>query len=143
MNALNVSKYIINYALSNNNPISNLQLQKILYFLDGEYFGITREFLLDDYFVAYPLGPVIESVYQVYKGYGASKIFDRNDGVKLDLDINEQTVNSILYRRVKMSAHDLVDESHIEGRAWDKTVKTLGMYSRIDRRLMEEDFANA
>lgn len=143
MNALNVAKYVINYALENNSPISNLQLQKILYFLDGEYFSNIREFLINDDFVAYPLGPVNENVYQVYKGYGASKIFDRNTDIKLDNDVNEQVVKRILSRRVKMTAHDLVDESHEKGKAWDRTVSGFGMYNKIDKQLMKEDFAHA
>lgn len=142
MNALNVAKYVINYALESNSPISNLQLQKVLYFLDGEYFSKVKEFLINDAFAAYPLGPVNESVYQVYKGYGVSKIFDCNTDIKLDNGVDEQLVKSILSRRVKMSVYDLVEESRKKGKAWDKTVLRHGMYTKINKQLMKEDFAH-
>ena len=141
MNALDVAKYVINYALENNSPISNLQLQKILYFLDGEYFSKKGEFLLDDEFAAYPLGPVHQRVYQIYKGYGASKIFDRAPDVQLDENVDKSVVDNILGRRVRMPANILVDESHEIGKAWDRTVKKAGMYQIIDKNWMKEDFS--
>ena len=144
MEALSVAKYIINYALENRKPVSNLQLQKILYFLDGEYFSKTNQFLINtnEVFVAYPLGPVMDLVYQIYKGYGASKIFDKSEA-DLNPDVNKKIVDDILDRRIGMSAHELVDESHEIGKAWDRTQKTKGLYRDIDRKWMQEDFAHA
>ncbi len=37
-NALDVAKYIITYCKKNQKPISNLKLQKLLYFVQSQFF---------------------------------------------------------------------------------------------------------
>lgn len=54
--------------------ISNLKLQKLLYFAQGFYLAITEEPLFVDSILAWRHGPVVRSVYGSYAGYGASPI---------------------------------------------------------------------
>lgn len=62
-------------------PISNLKLQKLLYYAQGTYMGITGNPLFDDPIVAWKHGPVVESVYHEYKTFGSNGI--EQDGYSL------------------------------------------------------------
>ena len=66
--------------------ISNLKLQKLLYYAQGAFLAVTNEPLFDDNIVAWLHGPVVESVYHQYKANGAQGIpFDE------DFDFSEFT----------------------------------------------------
>jgi uncharacterized phage-associated protein len=50
--------------------LSNLKLQKLLYYAEGWHLALYEESLFDDEIQAWIHGPVIPSVYQHYKQYG-------------------------------------------------------------------------
>lgn len=54
--------------------ISNLKLQKLLYYAQGCSLAVTGKPLFDDSIVAWQHGPVVESVYREYKDNGANGI---------------------------------------------------------------------
>lgn len=114
--ALNVAKYIISWCATNGAPVSNLKLQKILYFAQGEYYQQTGQLLFDDDFLAWRLGPVVRAVYEEYCSYGASSIYD-SSVIALD-SINNSIINSIIDRRRHQTAGELVNEAHRLGGAW-------------------------
>ena len=59
--------------------ISNLKLQKLLYYAQGVFLAVINEPLFDDNIVAWFQGPVVESVYHKYKANGAQGIpFDED-----------------------------------------------------------------
>ena len=64
--AHNVAIYIINWCLDHNVPITNLKLQKLLYFVQGEYSRAKGTRLIGDDFYAWQLGPVVPKVYAEY-----------------------------------------------------------------------------
>ena len=72
--ANNVTNYILRYYHSKDVWISNLKLQKILYFLQAQ-FMVSRGYpLFSDPIQAVDWGPMIESVYHNYKIFGAASI---------------------------------------------------------------------
>ncbi len=85
--ALDVSRYIINKCNSNNYYISNLRLQKILYFIQMEFIIEKNKKCFDDEIQAWDYGPVVPNVYHVFKRFGASNIppiryyYDRSQGL--------------------------------------------------------------
>lgn len=59
--------------------ISNLKLQKLLYYAQGTFLAITDDPLFDDDIVAWLHGPVVETVYHEYKNNGSEGItFDED-----------------------------------------------------------------
>lgn len=54
--------------------ISNLKLQKLLYYAQGCVLALTSKRLFDDSIEAWTHGPVVPSVYQEYKIYGSNGI---------------------------------------------------------------------
>lgn len=72
--ALDVTRYIINKCIDDNLPISNIQLQKILYCIQRECLQIYGRELFSDEIEAWPFGPVVPEVYYRYCGFGANSI---------------------------------------------------------------------
>ena len=72
--ALEVSKYVIDRCNKNGHPMSNLQLQKILYYIQGYYLACFNKPLFKDAIVAWRLGPTIPSVFEHYKYWGYDPI---------------------------------------------------------------------
>lgn len=54
--------------------ITNLKLQKLLYYAQSAFLALQDEPLFDEEIYAWAHGPVVESVYQKYKKYGSSGI---------------------------------------------------------------------
>lgn len=125
MKATDVAKYVIDYCFKNNLQISNLKLQKILYFLWVDYYKTTKKSLFDDKIYAWPLGPVIPSIYREYCAYGSLPILPFGKEIET-LDISpEETdlINSLISTYASMSAFDLVEKSHERDTPWAKVFK--------------------
>lgn len=69
ISALDIAKFFVTIA-----PITNLKLQKLIYFAYSTYLEMTSERLFSEKIIAYKYGPVVEEVYHAYKGYGRSEI---------------------------------------------------------------------
>ena len=80
--AIDLSKYIVLKCIQDEHPISNLQLQKILYYIQKDF--LSRDDLaFSDSIEAWQFGPVVPNVYYYYCGYGAmpiSLIHERKKG---------------------------------------------------------------
>lgn len=71
---LTIARFIINYCNTENITISNLKLQKLLYFVQA-YFLITHdEPCFRENIEAWDFGPVIPEVYHEFKQYGSGNI---------------------------------------------------------------------
>ena len=72
--ALDVLKYIIKRCNENGYTISNLKLQKILYFVQAEFLVCTGRVCFPENIQAWDFGPVVSEVYHRYKVYGSANI---------------------------------------------------------------------
>lgn len=54
--------------------ISNLKLQKLLYYAQGCYLALKGSPLFKDPLLAWEHGPVVKKVYDIYKNYGSNGI---------------------------------------------------------------------
>lgn len=75
MKANKISNYII--SLAQNNPedhLTNMKLQKILYYLQGFHLVIYNQKLFKEDINAWKYGPVVNEVYQRFKSYGNQSI---------------------------------------------------------------------
>ena len=80
-NAIDLARYIISKCSKEQCPISNLQLQKILYYIQVEWLSKNNEPLFNNDICAWQFGPVVPDVYYLYNGYGASKILSQYEDV--------------------------------------------------------------
>lgn len=83
-NVLDVSRYIINYSNAKDYGISNLKLQKILYFVQA-YFLIQTGFpCFKEKIEAWDFGPVIPVAYRAFKGFASTDIPTINSYIAYD-----------------------------------------------------------
>lgn len=87
-NVLDVSRFIINYCNEKDYHISNLKLQKILYFIQAYYLSKTesKEPCFKDVIEAWDFGPVIPVVYHEYKRFGSTNIPKINTYIEFDIN---------------------------------------------------------
>ena len=117
---LYLAKYIIDKCAKDEYPISNLQLQKILYNLQKKL--LKNEFVLvNDNFQAWAYGPVVPKVYFEFCSYGSMRI-DEKYNVKIENQI-KCIIDPIIESLRKESPWELVQKTHFEGGAWDTVYK--------------------
>ena len=145
MKALDLAAYIVNLCIEKGNPVSNLQLQKIMYFTHLYYLRNYKLKLITDLpFEAWKFGPVIEQVYYKYSIYVANPIINREE---LDANV-EQKIKSLCLDQViiNLSNYDfneLVKYVREKEGAWDKTYQNgLGNREIISDKLIEETALN-
>lgn len=99
--------------------LSNLKLQKILYYCQGaHYIWDNEQLITDNVFEAWDYGPVIRSVYHKYKKFGQNDIYidtfsDISKFQKLDRNIQE-TIEAVWNQLKPLSAYELVEKTHQE-----------------------------
>ena len=72
--AVTIARYIVDYCTKNNTPITNLKLQKLLYYVWIDYYKATNKPLFSNYICAWPLGPVVVDAYDEFCVYGGLNI---------------------------------------------------------------------
>lgn len=81
MSMLNFANHILAVAYENNLSVSNLQLQKVMYFAMREQKD-NHELLsqmYDEPFYVWRYGPVVPKIYRKFRIYGASSIIEKGE----------------------------------------------------------------
>lgn len=136
LDALDVAKFILSVR-----PMSHLKLQKLLYLSYEKFLKSTGEKLFTDPIVAWKYGPVVESVYEEFKGNGANPIPFEDDEVILSshqLSVTPSfmrvlssehgvtsidTITSVLQEYIDLTPWDLVEVTHQVGKPWQKVYR--------------------
>lgn len=71
---LDVCRYIIKYSTKRQEAVSNLKLQKELYFVQAAFLVITDSACFNDRIEAWDFGPVVPKAYHYFKKYGGLNI---------------------------------------------------------------------
>lgn len=121
--AVDLSKYIVTRCFEADEPISNLQLQKILYFIQREWLVRFDFPAFSEPIQAWRFGPVVPNVYYLYCGNGAMPIKQRFPEIAgmFRTDEHREIVNRIVDRNCQLDPWDLVAATHASGGAWDRT----------------------
>ncbi|MCQ2242421.1 Panacea domain-containing protein [Treponema sp.] len=112
--ALDVAKYVINYELSQGRSVTNLRLQKLLYFVQAKVLVETGKPCFEDEMEAWDYGPVSPSVYHNYKFFGAWSLAAEPGIHRIP---NANIVNNMLSYCSNYSTNLLVDITHKQ-RPW-------------------------
>ena len=149
------SASIIAYAfvkkgIDSGNPISQMKLQKMVYFSHGLHLALHHRPLIKDAIQAWKFGPVIPEIYREYKLYGSGPIIDfkwaknpffpeDNPLKELDYDAIE-TINSTWAALSDWDAVQLSNWTHLDGSPWQKYYKEGVSDIIIPQAEMEEYF---
>lgn len=142
-----VAEYIIYFASEEGNCVSNLGLQKILYFLHYLFLTENNQKLTEDtYFEAWKYGPVNPQIYYDYSIHGGFSIFpfkEPEDYQKIDQYIGE-SLKGKLKKLLRFTAWELVVISHTKGDAWDLVYKDgNGSRDRMNDDLIKENISKS
>jgi len=115
------NKIIANTDSNHGETISNLKLQKMLYYLQGFFIAVFNRKLFEEPIEAWQYGPVVRDVYFHFKDFGSASI-SLNEGETI-IDLTETETE--LYREVmeeygQFSAIKLMHMTH-EELPWKKT----------------------
>lgn len=69
-NALDLAKKIVNIAGDMGFSITSLQLQKVMYYVQGNYMKAFSEKAFEEDILCWDYGPVVESVWRFFNRYG-------------------------------------------------------------------------
>ncbi len=145
--AVDVSKYVLTVCTEKSESITNLHLQKILYFLQVEVLRKYDMRLFEDDIEAWKFGPVVREVYHEYRGYGGleiARIYDDCKNIFDDFEVNNKNfkkfLDNLIIKLSKENAWNLVKISHSKNSAWEKTFKDgAGHYDVICVEMLRED----
>lgn len=117
--------------------ISNLKLQKLVYYAQGFHLALYGTPLFDEDIVAWEHGPVVVELYRSYRQYGAGAI-PVPDEVNLDKFSEDQRdlLDEVSEVYGQFSAWKLRNMTHSEA-PWENTK----MNEVIDRKLMKDFFS--
>ena len=125
VNILDVAKVLICKFNRENKKITQLKLQKLLYFIEAYYMAnYDKDKLYNEEFNAWTYGPLCQKVYLKYKNFTNNPIYE--DSCDNLPNLGEEIMNSI--EKVcstfgKLSVYDLVTLTHMKDSPWDKTEK--------------------
>lgn len=129
--------------------ISNMKMQKLLYFAQGHAMSLLDSELISDNCQAWDYGPVFPHTYQFLKNYGAenitAEIVDVEDPHRFEPELDtkaEKLVRAVWNKYGKLSALRLSELSHVTNGPWAKTRrKHDGDYRAvIDKKLIKQYF---
>lgn len=136
--AMQVAKFVVSYCSKLGKPVSNLKLQKLLYFIWIGFFKETHNSIFRDDICAWQFGPVVPSVYYEYCSYAGNPIRETYEDSSISLD-DQATVISIVNNYIDVSASVLVSNTHISGSPWDIVYRNgLGIRRPIPHELIQQ-----
>ena len=114
---ITISNYIIEYCMKKEYKITNLRLQKILYYVQGYFLKSYDQSAFSEEIVAWPYGPVVPEAYYNYCQFG------RNDlclfqNIEYDFSSipkeEKKYINTIVDSCHNISVTELVNKTHLE-----------------------------
>ena len=142
--AENVAKYVIYLAsqafVGDNKEregITNLKLQKVLYFAQAYYLSKIGKPLFSDNIEAWEYGPVVPGVYHKFKTKGSNPIICEKDESTLS-DEDKETLKKVWGTFGGYSASKLVDITHAHT-PWKEANKVVGQI--ISHKAIKEYYA--
>ena len=117
--AEDVAMYIIAEGVRIKRPVSNLQLQKILYYVQVHFLKKTGIAFFADDVEAWQFGPVVPKVYYKYAIFGPAPL-TMFSVPKINLTHEERLdLDGIIKAKAALSPWDMVADTHQKGKAWD------------------------
>lgn len=112
--ALDLAKEVVNIVGDMGLNITNLQLQKIMYYIQGNFMKKFQYRAFRDDILCWDYGPVVESVWRCFNKFGRNPIKDHfNTNINL-LDCEVKLIKDVLIEKLSMNVWDLVDKTHEE-----------------------------
>ena len=141
-----ICNLMLDEAMATNINVSNLALQKLLYFAHAKHLIETKAPLVTGYFEAWQFGPVHPSAYNAFKKAGDAPIgfraVRRNPltGLETALEIPSstavrQTLKFVILAYGRLTPGRLVEISHAKGAPWEFVVNQADRHMALGLRI--------
>jgi uncharacterized phage-associated protein len=115
------NKIVVNTDSSQGETISNLKLQKLLYYMQGFFIAVFDKKLFEDPIEAWQYGPVVRSAYLHFKDFGSNSISLPVETEVINMSSEEELLfNEVMEEYGQFSAIKLMNMTHDE-LPWKKT----------------------
>lgn len=138
--ALAAADFLVSLAIEDDESdlLTNLKLQKLLYYAQGCHLAIFGEALFDDKIEAWDLGPVVPSAYHAFKPCGRQPIEDRSGSAGSVDDRSAEFLSVVSDRFGQYSASRLIKMTHAES-PWQDSYQS-GLNNMITVDVMKNYF---
>lgn len=120
-----IARYIIRREAECSRSVSNLRLQKLLYFVQAYFFLSLDEPCFNNRIEAWDFGPVVPAVYHKYKRFGSMIIQENEECPVGDIDEEDcQRIDDMLDACADKTTRELVNISHQQA-PWKLAYKNL------------------
>lgn len=122
-----IAQIFVNKGIEEGNPVTQMKLQKMVYFAHGLYLAAyNKQPLIKETFQAWKFGPVVPDIYHTYKFYGSTPINDTKWILRSDvnpddtpIDENARKIIDYTWNTLKgINAVKLSNWTHQEGSPW-------------------------
>ena len=143
--ARSIANEIIRRAHEAGQPITHLQVMKLVYFCHAWMLGLYSEPLSRQPVVAWKYGPVVPVVYDSLKRFGGEPINRGISGIEgedysdLETNLIDQVWN--IYGNGKFTGTQLSTITHEKGTPWDLIMRKNGLHSVIPDPMIEHYYA--
>lgn len=136
-----VAKYLLWLARQANDPLTPMQLLKLVYLCHGWMLGLHGRPLITEPIEAWAYGPVVPSVYQAYKKYGSGSISECPEIEPQGFDGDERKVMAQVFAGYgKYSGIQLSQLTHQQNSPWSLTFQLPGVNNIISNDLIENHY---
>lgn len=141
--AIDVANFFIDIANSDpDDCITNLRVNKLLYFAQAWSLVRRGKPLFDEEIQAWKLGPVVPAVYHAFKDYGRERIDSTDGDYSADVFSNDELelLLDIMREYGQYTSPALVNMTHQQGSPW-KNVYVEGQNNTITKDVLKTYFA--
>ena len=108
--------------LGENYDITNLKLNKLLFYIEKDLIETLKERHFNFTAQAWQYGPVYPDLYHRYKHFGYNPIIETAENINLPAEITN-IINTSLNKNIKLSAEILKENSHLEPEWYNVYIK--------------------
>ena len=121
MDAMTAANYMLYIMSDTFDDLTNMKINKLLYFAQGYYLRKYGTPLFADGIEAWEHGPVVPEVYFAYKAYGDQPIKDYNSNIIADVSPEaEEVMYDVAREYGRYTASALRNTTHVVGSPWSK-----------------------
>lgn len=137
---MQVANFFVDCAVRKDDVMTNMRLNKLLYFAQVLYLHKTNSRLFDEDFEAWTYGPVVDCVYQEYKSYKNAPIISVAEyySVESFTESEYKVLVDVLSLYSMFATSYLVDLTHQPNGAWAQTMRKGG--GVMPTELIKSDF---
>jgi uncharacterized phage-associated protein len=145
-----IAGQFVNLGIKESNPVTQMKLQKMVFFAHGLHLAINNgDPLIREKFLAWKFGPVVPTIYQLYKKWGNAPIIERtsilvnSQPLEYFSELSEsalEAINNTWEITKDVDAVTLSNWSHSPNSPWAITYKNIGENGVIDDNLIKNYF---